>query len=28
MLEKDVVDRNPNVSFDDIADLEDAKKVL
>eukprot|EP00347_Sterkiella_histriomuscorum_P003854 403362685 len=28
MLERDVIDRNPNVSFDDIADLEDSKKVL
>jgi len=28
MLERDVVDKNPNVSFDDIAELEDAKKTL
>jgi SpoVK/Ycf46/Vps4 family AAA+-type ATPase len=28
MLERDVVDRNPNVSFDDIADLHEAKKLL
>jgi hypothetical protein len=28
MLERDVVDRNPRVSFDDIAELDDAKKLL
>ena len=28
MLERDVIDRKPNVSFDEIAELEDAKKVL
>lgn len=28
MLERDVIDRNPNVSFDDIAGLEDCKKCL
>jgi len=28
MLEKDVLDKNPNVQFDDIADLEDTKKLL
>ena len=28
MLERDVIDRKPNVSFDDIAELDDAKKVL
>jgi len=28
MLEREVVNRNPNISFDDIAELEDAKKVL
>lgn len=27
-IEKEVVDVNPNVSFDDIAELDDAKKVL
>lgn len=27
-LERDVVEKNPNVSFDDIADLEDAKMLL
>ncbi|CAI2362114.1 unnamed protein product [Moneuplotes crassus] len=27
-LEKEVILRNPNVSFDDIADLDDAKRVL
>lgn len=25
MLERDVVDKNPNVSFDDIAELDNAK---
>lgn len=28
MLERDVVQKNPNVSFDDIAELDDAKRVL
>lgn len=28
MLERDVVSKNPNVSFDDIAELDDAKRVL
>ena len=28
MLERDVIDKNPNVSFDDIADLHESKKVL
>jgi hypothetical protein len=28
MLEREVVNKNPNVSFDDIAELDDAKKVL
>lgn len=28
MLERDVVSKNPNVQFDDIAELEDAKRVL
>ena len=28
MLERDVVERNPKVSFDDIAELEEAKKIL
>ena len=28
MLERDVVNKNPNVSFDDIAGLEDCKKCL
>jgi len=28
MLEKDVVDKCPNVSFDDIAGLDDCKKCL
>ena len=28
MLEKDVVNKNPNVSFDDIAGLDDCKKCL
>jgi ATP-dependent 26S proteasome regulatory subunit len=28
MLEKDVVDKNPQVSFEDIADLDDAKNIL
>lgn len=27
-LERDVIDRNPNVSFDDIASLVEAKKIL
>jgi katanin p60 ATPase-containing subunit A1 len=28
MLERDVVDTNPHVSFDDIADLDEAKNIL
>ena len=28
MLERDCIDKNPNVSFDDIAELEDGKKTL
>lgn len=28
MLERDVIDKNPNVSFEDIAELTDAKKTL
>jgi len=28
MLEKDVVESNPNVKFEDIASLEDAKQTL
>ncbi|CDW77265.1 katanin p60 atpase-containing subunit a1 [Stylonychia lemnae] len=28
MLERDVIDKNPNVSFDDIADLQESKKML
>lgn len=28
MMEKEIVDRNPNVSFDDIAELNDAKNAL
>ena len=28
MLEKDVLDKNPQVSFDEIADLDDAKNTL
>lgn len=28
MLERDVIDKNPQVRFDDIAELDDAKKVL
>ena len=28
MLERDVIDKNPNVSFDDIAELAEAKKIL
>ena len=27
-LERDVVERNPQVKFDDIAELDDAKKIL
>ncbi|XP_063059700.1 katanin p60 ATPase-containing subunit A-like 1 [Engraulis encrasicolus] len=27
-LERDIISRNPNISWDDIADLEDAKKLL
>lgn len=28
MLERDVVDKNPNVKFEDIAELDEAKKIL
>ena len=28
MLERDVIERNPQVKFDDIADLNEAKKIL
>ena len=28
MLERDVIEKNPQVKFDDIAELEDAKKIL
>jgi len=28
MLERDVIDKNPQVKFDDIAELEEAKKLL
>lgn len=28
MLEKDVIDKNPNVSFDEIAELHESKKIL
>jgi len=28
MLEKDVIDQNPNVKWEDIADLEQAKNTL
>jgi katanin p60 ATPase-containing subunit A1 len=28
MLERDVIDKSPNVNFDDIAELEDTKKLL
>ena len=28
MLEREVVDKSPNVHFDDIADLDDTKKLL
>jgi len=28
MLERDVLDKNPGVNFDDIADLDDTKKLL
>lgn len=28
MLERDVIDKNPGVSFDDIAELDEAKKIL
>jgi katanin p60 ATPase-containing subunit A1 len=28
MLESNVIDKNPNISFDDIADLDDAKMLL
>ena len=27
-LERDVVEKNPNVNFDDIADLDEAKRLL
>jgi katanin p60 ATPase-containing subunit A1 len=27
-LERDVIDKKPNVSFDDIAELDEAKKIL
>ena len=28
MLERDVIDKNPNVSFDDIAELHESKQLL
>ena len=28
MLERDVIDKSPNVHFDDIADLDETKKLL
>jgi len=28
MLEREVVSKNPNVTFEDIAELDDAKKCL
>ena len=28
MLEREVIDKNPNVNFDDIADLQESKKIL
>ena len=28
MLERDVLDKNPQVSFDDIADLQETKRLL
>ena len=28
MIERDVLEKNPQVSFDDIADLDEAKKLL
>jgi katanin p60 ATPase-containing subunit A1 len=28
MLERDVIDKNPNVTFDDIAELPEAKMAL
>jgi len=28
MLERDVIDKNPNVTFDDIAELNEAKSAL
>jgi katanin p60 ATPase-containing subunit A1 len=28
MLERDVIDKNPNVTFDDIAELPEAKTAL
>lgn len=28
MLENDVIDKNPNVKFEDIADLDEAKNII
>jgi len=28
MLERDVIDKNPQVKFDDIAELDEAKRIL
>lgn len=28
MMEREVIDKSPNVHFDDIADLDDTKKLL
>jgi katanin p60 ATPase-containing subunit A1 len=28
MLERDVIDKSPNVNFDDIAELSETKKLL
>lgn len=28
MMERDIIDKNPNISFDDIAELENAKMLL
>jgi len=28
MLERDLLDKNPQVNFDDIADLDETKKLL
>ena len=28
MLEREIVDKSPNVTFDQIADLHDAKRLL